>query len=280
MPVRAVRSAGAGCSSDASPRNLLSTNPNRRSRVASGTSDQVPNRWANEPPRSMSLTSSVAASTCSQHPVVHLVAEVGLGRAAGALDHDQLVVGLQRRERVGHRRPEMVVSLLPRQRAHGPVDHTAHHHLAARVGLRLHEHRVHPHVGHDAGGARLQPLSDPDLAAGDDAGVVRHVLRLVRRHVDALAPEPRAQRRRQQALPRRRRTPHHHQRPVRRHSRLEDVAAGDHDDGAVGFVVDAHSDAVELGERLGAQHVLAPSRMRPPCPRAAAPARRRTCPRG
>jgi hypothetical protein len=56
---------GPGASSDASPRNLLRTNPARRRRVVSGVSDHVPKRWAKAPPRSMSTTSTAEASACS-----------------------------------------------------------------------------------------------------------------------------------------------------------------------------------------------------------------------
>jgi hypothetical protein len=41
---------------------------------------------------------------------------------------------------------------------------------------------------------------DADLAAGDDAGVVRHVLRLERRNANAAPGEAAPERRRQQAL--------------------------------------------------------------------------------
>ena len=88
-----VSRSGPGASSAASPRNRLRTKPARRSRVASGTSDHVPYRWANAPPRSMSATSSAAASACSTHAVVDEVGQVDLGRTAGALEDHQLVVG-------------------------------------------------------------------------------------------------------------------------------------------------------------------------------------------
>jgi len=84
--------------------------------------------------------------------------------------------------------------------------------LAARIALRLDEHRIHAHVGLDAGREGLQVLRDADLPAGDDAGVVRHVLRLERDDVDAAPPQRTAERRRDEALPRRARAALHHER--------------------------------------------------------------------
>ena len=56
-PVRSCRCCGAGASRLASPRNLLSTKPWMSARSSSGSSAQVPYRWAKAPPRSISVTS-------------------------------------------------------------------------------------------------------------------------------------------------------------------------------------------------------------------------------
>ena len=61
-PVSWRSCSGAGGSRAASPRNLLSTKPRRRARSASGSSAQVPYRWAKAPPRSISATSRQRAS--------------------------------------------------------------------------------------------------------------------------------------------------------------------------------------------------------------------------
>ncbi len=148
-----------------------------------------------------------------EHPVVDEVGQVDLRRAAGPLDDDELVVGTQAVERVGHRRPQMWATVAPRHLREIAAGNAVDHHLAAGVGLRLEEHGVHPHVGTDPGCAGLQPLGDADLAAVDDASVVRHVLRLERHDVDTLAGEPSAQRRDEQALAGVRRAPEHHQWP-------------------------------------------------------------------
>jgi hypothetical protein len=56
-PVSSCSCCGAGASSEASPRNLFSTKPRSSARSASGSSAQVPYRWAKAPPRSMSVAS-------------------------------------------------------------------------------------------------------------------------------------------------------------------------------------------------------------------------------
>ena len=61
-PVKACNCSGAGASRLASPRNLSSTKPRMRARSSSAINAQVPYRWANAPPRSMSVTSRQRAS--------------------------------------------------------------------------------------------------------------------------------------------------------------------------------------------------------------------------
>ena len=64
MPVRSCNICGPGASNAASPRNLLSTNPWINARSSCGSSAHVPYRWANAPPRSISVTSRHAAWQC------------------------------------------------------------------------------------------------------------------------------------------------------------------------------------------------------------------------
>ncbi|OIQ68798.1 hypothetical protein GALL_496060 [mine drainage metagenome] len=64
MPVSSCNICGAGTSRLASPRNLFSTKPLISVRSSGGSSAQVPYRWANAPPRSMSVTSRQAAWQC------------------------------------------------------------------------------------------------------------------------------------------------------------------------------------------------------------------------
>src|SRR5207248_11557109 len=85
-------------------------------------------------------------------------------------------------------------------------------HLAATRPFRLHEDRVHEHVGFDTGGERLEVLRGADLAACDDARVVRHVLRLERDDADATAEEEARERGRHEALARPTRDALHHER--------------------------------------------------------------------
>jgi hypothetical protein len=83
--------------------------------------------------------------------------------------------------------------------------------LTAIVALWLDKHRVHAHVGLDAGGESLQILRDADLTARHDARVVRHVLCLERHDINAASSKRPCQRRRQQALTSRARSALDHQ---------------------------------------------------------------------
>ena len=73
-----------------------------------------------------------------------------------------------------------------------PAALALHDDLRAGVGLRLQQHRVHVHAGRHPRRPRLHGLGAADLAAVDrDGGIVRHVLRLERRNLQA-APHQRA----------------------------------------------------------------------------------------
>jgi hypothetical protein len=62
------------------------------------------------------------------------------------------------------------------------------------VAARLEQDRVHQRGRLDPGGGRLDRLGAADLGpVGRDRAVQGHVLRLERRHRDALAPQPPAQ---------------------------------------------------------------------------------------
>ncbi len=127
-------------------------------------------------------------------------AQVRLGGAPGAFDEDELVLVEQLPQcRLGDR-PERTGPVAPTPRPELVVDPAQDDHLAAVVRLRLHEDRVHPDVRLDAGGERLEVLGDADLTAVDNAGVVRHVLRLERRDANAAAVEHARERGREQAL--------------------------------------------------------------------------------
>ena len=139
------------------------------------------------------------------------VAEVDLRGTARALEHDELVLGEQAPQRVLGDGPERAATLAPGKAAEREIGPAEDDDLAARVALRLDEHRIHAHVGLDAGREGLQVLRDADLPAGDDAGVVRHVLRLERDDVDPAPPQRTAERRRHEALPRRARAALHHE---------------------------------------------------------------------
>ena len=92
MPVRSVTIVGPGSKSDGVAAELVQHERTQAIRVASGTSDHVPKRCANAPPRSMSATSTAAASACATHAVVDEVGEVDLRRASRTLDDHELVL--------------------------------------------------------------------------------------------------------------------------------------------------------------------------------------------
>ena len=114
------------------------------------------------------------------------VAQIDLGSAARALDQHQIGLGLQACETVEDRRqqPRLHRLEIPRRRvADGLAQHDD---LRADIALRLQQHRVHVHRGGDPAGPRLQRLRPADLAAvGGHRGIVRHVLRLERPHLQA-----------------------------------------------------------------------------------------------
>ena len=113
-------------------------------------------------------------------------AKVDLRRAAGALDQDDIGVAGKMRKTLQHRRQQgcfLVQIILCAQRAPALA---LHDDLRAGVGLRLQQHRVHVHAGRHPRRPRLHGLGAADLAALDrHGGIVRHVLRLERRHLQA-----------------------------------------------------------------------------------------------
>ena len=115
------------------------------------------------------------------------VAQIDLGRAAGAFDQDQVGRSGEPRERVHYRRQKarcQAAILAGRGIAPDPA---GEHELGAVLRLRLQQHRVHVGERGDAAGARLDRLRPADLAAiGGHCRVVRHVLRLERPHLQAV----------------------------------------------------------------------------------------------
>src|SRR5207244_389162 len=128
------------------------------------------------------------------------VAEVELGRTPRSFDQDELELGKQRAQTLLDDRPQKWRTFAPGNLREGEVGDPRDDHLAGRLALGLDEHRVHAYIRLEPRGARLQVLGDADLAAGHDARVVRHVLRLERSDVDATPCEEAAERRDEQAL--------------------------------------------------------------------------------
>ena len=162
--------------------------------VGGSSSASVPNSEANTPPRSMSATITTGNRASRQTHVRQVaVAQVDLGRAAGALADDDVVARAQVGERAGDDRSELVLERAVGARVGVGVRLAHHDHLAVSLARRLDQHRVHRRLRLDAGGRRLHRLRAADLAAveGHDR-VERHVLRLERRDADPLALQPAA----------------------------------------------------------------------------------------
>ena len=127
-------------------------------------------------------------------------AQVHLGRAARPLDDDKIVRGGQAGEAVQHTPQQAGLQRLIIARL-GPGNGTAlKDHLRAAIGLGLQQDGVHVGLRLDPSGQRLKGLGAPDLGpVGGDGCVVRHVLRLEGRDLDAppsgCAAEPRHQER-------------------------------------------------------------------------------------
>ena len=130
-----------------------------------------------------------------------LVAQVDLGRAAGALDDDEVVGGAQALVGGGDGGPDLRLVGVVLAHRHVPHGTAEDDDLAAGLRARLEQHRVHVHVRLDAGRARLVRLRAAELAAlRRDERVERHVLGLERRHAVAAARVDAAERRGQHAL--------------------------------------------------------------------------------
>ena len=191
--------------SDMSPRNLLTAKPRKSARSSGRSRPTVPMIEANTPPRSMSATSSQGACTARDQAEVDQVdvAEIELGDAAGALDDDhvepagQVVVG------AAHVDAQVVGEGVVAARRQRPPQPAVDDDLAAAVAVGLEQDRIHRRLGLQPARFRLGDLGAADLAAGAArVGVVRHVLRLERRHGNALTPQPGADGRRHPALAR------------------------------------------------------------------------------
>ena len=129
-------------------------------------------------------------TACEAHVGDVVPAQIGLGGAAGALDHDQIGSGREPLEALEHG-SEQTTAAVEELAGRPPGQHPPpQHDLRGAVRFGLQQHRIHVDGGGEAGGARLQRLRASYLpAAGAGGRVVRHVLRLERR--DREAPPPR-----------------------------------------------------------------------------------------
>ena len=127
----------------------------------------VPRICAKTPPRSMSPMSDdrAAGGAGEAHVGDVALAQVDLGRAARALDEDEIGLGFEARETVEHGAHQLGLQRLIFARAGGADDAALHDDLRADLALRLQQHRVHVDARRNAAGARLQRLRPADLAA-------------------------------------------------------------------------------------------------------------------
>ena len=126
-------------------------------------------------------------------------AQIDFGRTAGAFDQYDIGLARKLRKTVQYRRQQcrlLVEIVLRPQRAPALA---LHDDLRTAVGLRLQQHRIHVYARSHSRRARLHRLGAADLAALHRNGrIVRHVLRLERRHLQS-APHQRARQPRDQA---------------------------------------------------------------------------------
>jgi hypothetical protein len=136
--------------------------------------------------------------------------QVDLGGAARAFRDDDVVPRGEVVVRGVGGRGEVPAAHLPVARVNGAAWAAHQHDVAAPVAAGLEQDRVHRRLGRDPRGQRLHPLGAPHLRGAAVSGavdggahhrVVRHVLRLVRRHPDPAAGERPAQPGRDDALP-------------------------------------------------------------------------------
>ena len=110
--------------------------------------------------------------------------QVDLRRAAGAFHQDDIGISRKMSKTLQNRRQQgrfLLQIVFCAQRAPALA---LHDDLRAGIGLRLQQHRVHVNARRHPRRPRLHGLGAADLAALDrHGGIVRHVLRLERRHL-------------------------------------------------------------------------------------------------
>ena len=183
--------------------------PLMRARSSGSSTRCVPTRLAMTPPRSISPSSTTGTSAASANPILAMSPARRL-ISAGLPAPSTRTISASRgeaRKALQHRRQQrrLLVQIIRRpQRAPALA---LHDDLRAGIGLRLQQHRIHVDARRHPRRARLQRLGAADLAAVDrHRGIVRHVLRLERRHLQA--------------------APHQRARQARDDHRLADIGAG------------------------------------------------------
>ncbi len=114
---------------------------------------------------------------CESHIGDVALTQIGFGRTAGALDHDQIGIHANLSEAVEHERQQGATPFIS-SGLKLPEAFPLNDDLRTPVGFRLQQYRVHVNARCHHGGARLQRLRTPDLAALHRRRIVRHVLRL------------------------------------------------------------------------------------------------------
>jgi len=139
-----------------------------------------------------------ASVEVADRPQIHEVAvhQIQFHRTAGALHHEDVALGFPAIKHARDVFPEPVEIAVVVERAVVSARLAVEHELRADAPTRLEQDRVHLRHGQQPARLGLHHLRPRDLAAAEERRtVVRHVLRLERRHAHALAAQPGAHRR-------------------------------------------------------------------------------------
>ena len=186
-PVRSSIAARPPSNRRLSPRNLLTMVPARRARSPADSRAWVPTSCAMTPPRSMSPTSATGTSAASAKPILAMspgrrLISAGLPAPSTSTRSAPAALRANAASTTGSSDDASArYSRAEAERRTAPqIDD-----LRRVASLRFEQHRVHVGGWRDPASACLQRLGTADLAAVRcHRGVVRHVLRLERPHLE------------------------------------------------------------------------------------------------
>ena len=141
------------------------------------------------------------------------IPQVDLRRASGSFDDDHLIFLRDPPVTLPHCPDRFFLEAMVYGGIHIAEDFPLNDHLGPGIRIGFEEHRVHVHVGLQAGGLCLDHLGPPHLSSvRSDEGVQGHVLGLERGHAEAVLPEHPAHSGHDHALAHKRPGPLDHQR--------------------------------------------------------------------